>query len=111
MYKLEIAEEINENNEEDFAIQEVGAESANLFAEFTHDQISKLRPSDFIKILHSFNNQIMMLRRKMTQHERDRLQINYDKIPKDILYLTKTEAQLKKELVLCIETGDQFLQV
>lgn len=39
MYKLEIAEEINENNEEDFAIQDVGAESANLFAEFTHDQI------------------------------------------------------------------------
>jgi hypothetical protein len=47
-----------------------------------------------------------MLRRRMTQHERDRLHINYDKIPKDILYLTKTEADLKKELVLLIETGD-----
>ena len=54
---------------------------------------------------------IMMLRRRMQQHERDRLQINYNKVPKDILYLTKTEAELKRDLVLCIETGDEFLQV
>lgn len=53
----------------------------------------------------------MMLRRRMQQHERDRLQINYNKVPKDILYLTKTEAELKRDLVLCIETGDEFLQV
>lgn len=47
----------------------------------------------------------------MTQHERDRLQINYNKVPRDITYLTKTEAELKRDLVLCIETGDEFLAV
>lgn len=52
-----------------------------------------------------------MLRRRMTQHERERLQINYNKVPKDIQYLTKSEAELKKDLVLCIETGDEFLAV
>ena len=52
-----------------------------------------------------------MLRRQISQHERERLQINYNKIPKDITYLTKTEAELKKDLVLCIEAGDDFLMV
>lgn len=70
-----------------------------------------MRPRDFVKVLHSLSNQILMLRRRMTQHERDRLQINYNKIPKDILYLTKSEAELKRDLVLCIETGDEFLAV
>ena len=51
----------------------------------------------------------MMLRRRMTQHERDRLQMNYNKIPRDIQYLTRTEAELKRDLVLCIESGDEFL--
>lgn len=37
MYKLEIAEEINENNEIELAMQEVGSESTNLFSEFTHE--------------------------------------------------------------------------
>ena len=39
------------------------------------------------------------------------MQINYNKMPKDIQYLTKTEAELKRDLVLCIETGDEFLAV
>jgi len=37
------------------------------------------------------------------------LQINYNKVPKDIKYLTLKEAELKKELVLCIETGENFM--
>lgn len=44
----------------------------------------------------------------MTQHERDRLQVNYNKIPKDIKYLTASEADLKRDLVQCIEAGEDF---
>jgi hypothetical protein len=36
-----------------------------------------------------------MLRKRMAQHERDRLSVNYNKIPKDIRYLTQTEVELK----------------
>lgn len=42
----------------------------------------------------------------MAQHERDRLQINYNKVPKDIRYLTQSEEELKKELVQVIESGE-----
>lgn len=31
---------------------------------------------------------------------------NFDRIPKDIKYLTKTEAELKRELVLGIEDAE-----
>jgi hypothetical protein len=46
----------------------------------------------------------------MSQHERDRLMLNYNKVPKDITYLTKTEEQLKKELVQCIETCEEMIE-
>ena len=40
-------------------------------------------------------------------HERERLSLNYNKIPKDIAYLTKNEAELRRELVLAIESGEE----
>lgn len=45
----------------------------------------------------------------MTNLERARLQDNFNKIPKDIAYLTKTEVELKRELCLCIEEGEEYL--
>ena len=38
--------------------------------------------------------------------EKQRMKANFDKIPKDIKYLTKTEAELKRELVNGIEEAD-----
>ena len=35
---------------------------------------------------------------------------NYHKIPKDVEYLTKSEKDFKKELALCIESAQDFLQ-
>jgi hypothetical protein len=43
----------------------------------------------------------------MAMHERERLSLNYNKIPKDIAYLTKNEAELRRELVLAIESGEE----
>ena len=40
-------------------------------------------------------------------HERERLSLNYNKIPKDIAYLTKNEAELRRELVPAIESGEE----
>ena len=40
-------------------------------------------------------------------HERERLSLNYNKVPKDIAYLTKTEVELKKDLVNSIEAGEE----
>ncbi len=42
-------------------------------------------------------------------HERDRLSLNYNKVPKDIAYLTKTEAELRRDLVLSIESGEEAI--
>ena len=92
-------------------VTEVGKQTSALFNEYTNEEIQNMQISDFVKIMKQHNQMIMMLRRRMQQHERDRLQINYNKVPKDITYLTKTEAELKRDLVLCIETGDEFLAV
>ena len=45
----------------------------------------------------------------MTALERARLQENFNRIPRDIAYLTKTEMELKKELRFCIEDGEAYL--
>lgn len=47
----------------------------------------------------------------MTALERKRLQDNFDRIPKDIKYLTKSEAELKRELCLHIEDAECFLNM
>ena len=54
---------------------------------------------------------MQMLRRRMTQHERARLHALYDKIPRDIQYLTRTEAELKRSLVECIDRGEDHIQM
>jgi hypothetical protein len=68
-----------------------------------------LAPRDLAKILKSMNSQVMMLRKRVAQHERDRLQSNYNKVPKDIRYLTDKEIDLKKELVQAIEKSEEYL--
>lgn len=45
----------------------------------------------------------------MTNLERARLQDNFNKIPKDIAYLTKSEVDLKREMCLTIEEGEEYL--
>ena len=46
----------------------------------------------------------------MVHHEQDRLQTNYNRIPKNIRWITDKEKDIKKELLQCIETGEEFLQ-
>jgi hypothetical protein len=48
-----------------------------------------------------------LIRRKQAQHEQDRLAVNYNKMPKDVTLLSKDEATLRKELGLCIESGEE----
>ncbi len=45
----------------------------------------------------------------MAIHERERLSLNYNKVPRDIAYLTKNEAELRRELVLAIESGEEAI--
>ena len=42
-------------------------------------------------------------------HERERLSLNYNKVPKDIAYLTKNETELRKDLVNSIEAGEEAI--
>jgi len=45
----------------------------------------------------------------MAMHERERLSLNYNKVPRDIAYLTKSETELRRELVLAIESGEEAI--
>lgn len=72
-YKLELQEKMMINAAINEKVEEVGAETAALFQEYTHEEIERMKIKDFVKIIHSLQNMIMMLRRRMTQHERDRL--------------------------------------
>ena len=65
-YKLELQEEKVINQQIDDKVQEVAAETTKLFKKYTPDEIAQLRPSNFVAILQSFNDSIMMLRRRMT---------------------------------------------
>lgn len=64
----------------------------HLVSTLTAEEINKLKPKDFVKYFTDFHAQMGMLRRQMAMHERERLSLNYDKVPKDIAYLTKNEA-------------------
>lgn len=68
-----------------------------------------VKPKDLVEMMRAMNTQITMLRKRMAQHERDRLQLGYNKVPLEIKYLTVSEQELKKELVQCIEAGQDFL--
>ena len=82
-----------------------------MISSFTPEQMNgPIRPKDFLKLFDSINQQLAVLRKQMTKMERDRLSDNFNRIPKDIMYLTKTEAELKKELVLSIEDGEKYLK-
>lgn len=68
-----------------------------------------MRPKDFIRVIDSINKNVGLIRKQMTNLERARLQDNFNKLPKDIAYLTKSEADLKREMCLCIEEGESYL--
>ena len=70
-----------------------------------------LKSKDILKLFDSINHSIVELRKQMTALERKRLQDNFDRIPKDIKYLTKSEAELKRELCLHIEDAECFLNM
>ena len=42
-------------------------------------------------------------------YERERLRTNYDRIPKDLEYLTKDEAELRKELALTLQSAEEAM--
>jgi uncharacterized protein YllA (UPF0747 family) len=68
-----------------------------------------MRPKDFIRVIDTINKNIALIRKQLTFLERSRLQDNFNKVPKDIAYLTKSEADLKREMCLCIEEGEEYL--
>lgn len=70
-----------------------------------------MRPKDFVKVLDSINKSMGGLRKQMTLLERQRLKDNFNKIPKDITYLTKSEAELKRDLVNTTEEGQEFVEM
>lgn len=65
-----------------------------------------LNSKDTLKLFEAVNKSIAGLKQQVVLMERQRLKDNFDRIPKDIKYLTKTEAELKKELVLHIEDAE-----
>ena len=89
---------------------EIENETNRLINSFTPEQLNgPTRPKDFLRLFDSQNKQISAIRKQMTALERARLQDNFNRIPRDIAYLTKTEMELKKELVFCIEDGEAYL--
>lgn len=83
--------------------------------EAVHNETAKAIESEYsligvVKAIKAQSQETAMLRKRMAQHERDRLSVNYNKIPKDIRYLTQTEAELKQQLVQCIETAEDFVR-
>jgi len=43
--------------------------------------------------------------------EKQRLQDNFNRVPKDIAFMTKTEQDLKREMCLAIDDAYDFLEV
>lgn len=41
--------------------------------------------------------------------EQDRLKANFDKLPREVALLTKSENELKNEMINCIEKGEGFI--
>lgn len=70
-----------------------------------------MKPKDFVRVIDQINKSITTIRKQMTNLERQRLQDNFNKVPKDIAYLTKSEADLKREMCLVIEQGEEYLVV
>ena len=56
------------------------------------------------------HKQISMLRRQLAIYERERLQTNYDRIPKDLEYLTKSETELRKDLSLTLQSAQEAME-
>lgn len=77
-----------------------------MIGSFTPEQLNgPMRPKDFVRVIDTLNKSISGIRKQMGNLERDRLRENFNKIPRDIEYLIKSEADLKRELCNSIETG------
>ena len=47
--------------------------------------------------------QLVELRRRQTLHETDRLKKNYDRLPRNVDYITRSEVEFRKMLSIAIE--------
>ena len=92
-------------NEVDEELEQATNETQRLLNAFTPDvaQGKHLQPKDGLRLVDSLNKPIVANRKQMTALERARLQDNFNKIPKDIQYLTRSEVELKRNLVNLIE--------
>lgn len=109
-YKLDLSTQMQHVNAVDQECQNLENEVNRLILSFTPEQMNgPIRPKDFLRLFDTQNKQISVIRKQMTALERARLSENFNRIPKDIAYLTKSEAELKKEMVLCIEDGESYL--
>lgn len=112
-YKMDTYNEIKKFDEEDKVLGEMNNETSRLINSFTPEVAAggPLKSKDILRLFDSINKSIVALRKQMTNLERSRLTENFNKMPRDIAYLTKTEAQLKRELCLAIDDAEDFLGI
>lgn len=74
-FKMDLQEQQLVNNIIGEKIEDVNSEAQSVYNELNLAlQTDKpLKPADIVKLLRTMNNQMSMMRKRMTQHERDRL--------------------------------------
>lgn len=109
-YKMDLFKEMKEVESVDKALEEATNETQRLLNSFTPDVAAgkPLQSKDILKMIDSINQSINANRKQMTKLERNRLQDNFNKVPKDIQHLTRSEVELKRNLVNMIEQVEDF---
>ena len=112
-YRMDIQQEMVTNDKIEKLVEEIAIENdpIDFIGNLSPEQFQKLAPKDMFRFITGLYSQLSVLRKQIAKHERARLSINYNKVPKDIAYLTKTEAQLRMDLQLCIESAEDFIQM
>jgi hypothetical protein len=72
------------------------------------DKGGNLKPRDILDLVKSLNKQLNVIKYQICNMEKARLS---EKMPRDVKYLTKTEAELKRELCVCIEEAEDLMAV
>ena len=103
-YKFEIFKDSANADKVSNEIESVQNETDNLLKKMSSEQLNgPLRSKDFLPLLDGVNKSIGMLRKQVQMMEKQRLQDNFNRVPKDIAFMTKTEEELKREMCLAID--------
>jgi hypothetical protein len=107
--RLVLMEKMLANDRIEDRIAEVSNKTQDFQQCLSPELLAGIKSNDFKKIVNNMHQQLGMLRRQLAQYERERLLTNYDRIPKDIEYLTKTEVELRKELALTLQSAEESM--